>query len=177
MTKINPDTVNAVLEALIDREASYPAIARAVGLTLDELFELLENPDMQAKIQRMQRLLDQRAALLTAANEAEALGALGASIEASRADEAKRADLVIEQRRAVRAGSTELVAMLDDSLAQLEGRHRRRTETMRTARAILTQARAARRVGPKGHQPTTQRPQSDPPLATTTIAEPLNAAA
>ncbi|MFG0293821.1 MAG: hypothetical protein ACF8MJ_11820 [Phycisphaerales bacterium JB050] len=131
-----PETVNAVLEALLDREASYPAIARSVGMTLDELFEFLENPDMQAKIQRMQRLLNQRAALLTAANEA------------AREDEAKRANLVIERRRAIQNEvGPELIAMLDDSIAHLDGRHRRRVETMRTARSILTQARAASRPG------------------------------
>lgn len=186
MTKSTPPTdptvINPILEALIDREASYPAIARAVGLTLDELFELLENPNMQAKIQRMQRLLDQRAALLTAANEAEALGALGASIESARGDEAKRADLVVEHRRAVRAGSTDLIAMLDDSLGELEGRFKRRTELTRTARAILVQARAARRPGAKaatgsGRFSVADRADNAAPTGQGSESRPLTAAA
>ncbi len=181
MTTINPDTVNDILEALLDREASYPAIARAVGITLDELFELLENPEMQAKIQRMQRLLDQRAALLLAANEAAAVGALGAAIESAREDEAMRADLVIAHRRAVRDGSDEMIAMLDNSLAQLDGRHRRRTETARTARSILVQARAARRPGAKtapgsGRFSVTDR-TPDPLAEPKPEAQPLTAAA
>ena len=178
-----PETVNAVLEALLDREASYPAIARSVGMTLDELFEFLENPDMQAKIQRMQRLLNQRAALLTAANEAAAVGALGAAIDAAREDEAKRANLVIERRRAIQNEvGPDLIAMLDDSLAHLDGRHRRRVETMRTARSILTQARAARRPGAKtapgsGRLAMTEHPNESTQAAAPDKTQSLTAAA
>ncbi|MFG0292306.1 MAG: hypothetical protein ACF8MJ_04050, partial [Phycisphaerales bacterium JB050] len=114
-----PETVNAILEALIDPDATYRAIAKVVGMTLDELFELLETPEMQAKIQRMQRLLDQRAALLTAANEAEAMGTLAYTVQTIRADEKHRAELFVERTKARMAGEDATVREYDSVIRDL----------------------------------------------------------
>ncbi|MFI4854448.1 MAG: hypothetical protein ACIAQF_05645 [Phycisphaerales bacterium JB065] len=139
-----PETVNAILEALIDPDATYRAIAKVVGMTLDELFELLETPEMQAKIQRMQRLLDQRAALLTAANEAEAMGTLAYTVQTIRADEKHRAELFVERTKARMAGEDATVREYDSVIRDLDARFRRLAEAARSARATLLQARAAR---------------------------------
>jgi len=141
-TKI--ENVNAVLEALLDRDATYRGIARSVGMTLDELFELLETPEMQAKILRMQRLLDQRAALLTAAHEAEAMGTLAYTVQTIRADEKHRAELFIERTKARLAGQESSVRECDSVLRDLDTRFKRLAEAARSARATLLQARASR---------------------------------
>jgi hypothetical protein len=139
-----PETVNAILEALLDRDATYRGIARAAGMTIDDLFELLETPEMQAKIQRMQRLLDQRAALLTAANEAEAMGTLAYTVQTIRSDEKHRAELFIERTKARMAGEEVTVRECESVARDLDARFKRLAEAARSARATLLQARASR---------------------------------
>jgi len=141
---IDPTLVNLILAGLIDREKPLDALAADVGMDLDELLDLLENPDLQAKIQRLQRVLDQRAALLNAAAEATAIGALSALMEQARTDQAQR-DRLLAQRNTEQPDDPEHAQRIDDQLAELDRRFKKLTEAARSARATLSHARTSRR--------------------------------
>jgi hypothetical protein len=143
---IDPQTVETVLVALLDPEATLPAVARASGMTVDALLELLETPEMQAKLERLQRVLDQRARLLAISAETAALGALSAQMSEIRQTEAEHTRLTSAREAALASDDPAAAKRAEDSLAQLEARFRKRTETARSARATLTHARSRERM-------------------------------
>ena len=139
---LDPTLVNLILAGLLEREKPLDALAAEVGMEFDDLLDLLETPEMQAKVQRLQRVLDQRAALLTAAAESTAIGALTTLMEQARSDQTQREQLLAEQREA----QPDDAAKADARLSELDHRFRKLTETARSARATLSHARVSRRL-------------------------------
>ena len=139
---ISPNTLNTILHALLDPDQTLADIARTVGLHLDKLMLLLDSPDMQEKIERTQRLLDQRARLLASSTEAAAAGALTTLIEEVRATQADRAQLTRARSDAMLAGKAAELQYADLGIKHLDDRFRQLAEAARSARALLTQSRA-----------------------------------
>lgn len=143
-TALDPTLVNLILTGLLERETPLDTLATDVGMDLDELLQFLENPEMQAKVQRLQRVLDQRAALLTAAAESTAIGALTALMEQARNDQTARDQLLAEQH-ATKPEDTAHAARIESQLAELDRRFKKLTEAARSARATLSHASTLRR--------------------------------
>lgn len=148
-TALDPTLVNLILTGLLERETPLDALAADVGMDLDELLQFLEHPDMQAKVQRLQRVLDQRTALLTAAAESTAIGALTALMEQARNDQTAREQLRAEQH-AAKPEDTAHAARIENGLTELDRRFKKLTEAARSARATLAHSRTVRRTTPRG---------------------------
>jgi hypothetical protein len=159
---IDPDTVNAILSALITPETTLNHLAESLGLEFDELLELIESPEMTAKIERLQRVLDQRVRLLTSAGEQEALGALSASIEHTRTSQKQREQLVQDQQNALEAEDEDAFALATEAIEAIDARSKEFNDAARSARSILAHSRAQRRLvrpGPPNSAP--KPPEND----------------
>ncbi len=159
---IDPTLVNLILSGLLERDKPLDALATEVGMEFDDLLDLLETPEMQAKVQRLQRVLDQRAALLNAAAESTAIGALTALIEQTHTDQTQREQLLAEQRDA-KPEDTAHAARIEKQLANLDLRFKKLTEAARSARATLSHARSHRHRANTPVATTTPQPASDQP--------------
>ncbi len=145
---LDPRTVETVLVAILDPEATLPAVARAAGMSVDALLELLESPEMKPKLERLQRVTDMRAKLLATTAETAALGALSAHMVEIHESEAERTKLASARKAALANKDRAAIERADSALAELDARFRKRTEAAKSARATLTHARSRAKSQP-----------------------------
>jgi len=139
---VTPNKLDSILHALLDPDLSYADVAKTVGVPLNRLLLILDAPEVQEHIQRMQRLLDQRARLLASSSEAAATGALTALIEEVRTTRESRAELTKALCEAKLSGTTAGIEYAEIGLKHVDDRFRKLTEAARCARALLAQSRS-----------------------------------
>lgn len=152
---VSPNKLDSILHALLDPDLSYADVAKTVGVPLNRLMLILDTPEVQEHIQRMQRLLDQRARLLASSSEAAATGALTALIEEVRTTRESRAELTKALCEAKLSGTTAGIEYAEIGLKHVDDRFRKLTEAARCARALLAQSRSRLRkdrVRPRDEQ-------------------------
>jgi hypothetical protein len=162
---VSPNKLDTILHALLDPDQSYADIARTVGVPLNRLMLILDTPEVQEQIQRMQRLLDQRARLLVSSNEAAASGALTALIEEVRTSKASRDELTGALCEAKLGAKTAEAEYAEIGLKHLDDRFKKLTEAARCARALLAQSRSRLRkdrVRPRDEQEPESRASGTP---------------
>ena len=162
---VTPNKLDSILHALLDPDLSYADIAKTVGVPLNRLMLILDTPEVQEQIQRMQRLLDQRARLLASSSEAAATGALTALIEEVRTTRESRAELTKALCEAKLSGTTAGIEYAEIGLKHVDDRFRKLTEAARCARALLAQSRSRLRkdrVRPRDEQEPEARASGTP---------------
>jgi len=130
-----------------------PAVARAAGMTVDALLELLETPEMAAKLERLQRIVDMRAKLLATTAETAALGALTAHMAETRTGEAERTQVANALKAAHARKDEPSIQRAQLAIAELDARSKKLTESARSARATLTHARSRARSQVASQEP------------------------
>ena len=162
---VTPNKLDSILHALLDPDLSYADVAKTVGVPLNRLMLILDAPEVQEHIQRMQRLLDQRARLLASSSEAAATGALTALIEEVRTTRESRAELTKALCEAKLRGTTAGIEYAEIGLKHVDDRFRKLTEAARCARALLAQSRSRLRkdrVRPRDEQEPEARASGTP---------------
>lgn len=162
---VSPNKLDSILHALLDPDLSYADVAKTVGVPLNRLMLILDTPEVQEHIQRMQRLLDQRARLLASSSEAAATGALTALIEEVRTTRESRAELTKALCEAKLSGTTAGIEYAEIGLKHVDDRFRKLTEAARCARALLAQSRSRLRkdrVRPRDEQEPEARASGTP---------------
>lgn len=162
---VTPNKLDSILHALLDPDLSYADVAKTVGVPLNRLMLILDAPEVQEHIHRMQRLLDQRARLLASSSEAAATGALTALIEEVRTTRESRAELTKALCEAKLSGTTAGIEYAEIGLKHVDDRFRKLTEAARCARALLAQSRSRlrkERVRPRDEQEPEARASGTP---------------
>src|SRR5690606_27932882 len=73
---LSPDELDSLLQALLDHEIDFPAVAARLGLSIADLAALVTSPDIRQTLETLRQALSQRARLLSVTSETAALGAL-----------------------------------------------------------------------------------------------------
>ncbi len=139
---LTEDRLDTLLSALLDPQIPLEGVARAVGLTVDQLITLLDKPAMQDRLTRLERALAQRSRLVTVASQTAAVGALSTVIDELRSTGEQRAELESALAAAQAEDDEEAIDEAATALIALDHRTRQLTEIARSARSLLSFARA-----------------------------------
>lgn len=141
---LSPDELDRLLQALLDHEIDFPAVAARLGLSIADLAALVTSPDIRQTLETLRQALSQRARLLSVTSETAALGALCTVMDELGDASERREALEAEKAAAEKQADTTKAEAVANALAALIARDKQLAELSRCARATLTYARATR---------------------------------
>jgi hypothetical protein len=147
-TKTNqtdPDLLDTLLKALLQDGATLPGIAARMKLTMADLLELIERPDVQRSLQRLRTALTQRAEIVALSTESAALqnlASVGSDLEEISQEQAMIDDEIDTLRGSEDSEDRARIAEFKRAKAVLTQRAKDRVESARAARAALSHARS-----------------------------------
>jgi hypothetical protein len=169
-----PETIQAVFHALVDPAADLSQAAQQLGLSLPELLEIAESPQVTAAIEALEKLAAIRARAVTALAAHTALAAL-AHIAASDAQtpggvetRRKAASQILRMHAETTRPDDHLLAGDAPSTPSARGHNRRAPEANQTSHAEPIDPAAAHRPPPSpGQRPPASAPTASGPLKRT----------
>jgi|GEM_PF-3454897 len=147
-TKTNqtdPAVLDTLLKALLQDGATLPGIAARMTLTMADLLELIERPEVQRSLQRLRTALTQRAEIVALSTETAALqnlASVGDDLEEISQEQAMIDDEIDSLRGSEDSADRARIADFKRAKAVLAQRAKDRVESARAARAALSHARS-----------------------------------
>jgi hypothetical protein len=147
-TKTNqtdPELLDTLLKALLQDGATLPGIAARMKLTMADLLELIERPEVQRSLQRLRTALTQRAEIVALSSETAALqnlASVGDDLEEIAQEQAMIDDEIDTLRGSEDSDDRARIAEFKRAKAVLTQRAKDRVESARAARAALSHARS-----------------------------------
>jgi hypothetical protein len=147
-TKTNqtdPELLDTLLKALLQDGATLPGIAARMKLTMADLLELIERPEVQRSLQRLRTALTQRAEIVALSTESAALqnlASVGSDLEEISQEQAMIDDEIDTLRGSEDSEDRARIAEFKRAKAVLTQRAKDRVESARAARAALSHARS-----------------------------------
>ncbi|MCR9217694.1 MAG: hypothetical protein NXI14_10905 [bacterium] len=141
----DPDLLDTLLKALLQDGATLPGIAARMKLTMADLLELIERPDVQRSLQRLRTALTQRAEIVALSTESAALqnlASVGDDLEEISQEQAMIDDEIDALRGSEDSADRARIADFKRAKAVLAQRAKDRVESARAARAALSHARS-----------------------------------
>ena len=147
-TKTNqtdPAVLDTLLKALLQDGATLPGIAARMQLSMADLLELIERPEVQRSLQRLRTALTQRAEIVALSTETAALqnlASVGSDLEEISQEQAMIDDEIDSLRGSESSADRARIADFKRAKAVLAQRAKDRVESARAARAALSHARS-----------------------------------
>jgi hypothetical protein len=142
-TKTNqndPGLLDSVLRALLDEDATFPAIAAKLSLSIADLLAFIEQPEVQETLLRLRTALTQRAEIVALSSETAALQNL-ANLSKDLDDIAAERETIEAKAKQTKPDDKAAQAELDRVRKRNDKRSKDRIESARAARNTLAHAR------------------------------------
>lgn len=137
---IDPGLLDTVLRALLDEDATFPAIAAKLSLSIADLLAFIEQPEVQETLLRLRTALTQRAEIVALSSETAALQNL-ANLGKDLDDIAAEREAIEAKAKQTRPDDKAACAELDRDRKRNDKRSKDRIESARAARNTLAHAR------------------------------------